>query len=112
MLKVVGYFGKFSGARPCRRPAAALRLTLRAQPRSGKMTHYQMESPQIEANSFAEGKDYRWLVAMSLVRVRNNNAPSEIAGVAMQVSPRSFVAATENCPDAGTTSTFPVSPEK
>ena len=42
------------------------------------------------------GRRYLPPTAMSLVRVRKSNVPSEIAGVAMQVSPRSLVAATEN----------------
>lgn len=41
-------------------------------------------------------KTYRPPIASSFVRVRNNSIPSEIAGVAMQVSPKSLMAAAEN----------------
>src|SRR6266446_2962701 len=35
-------------------------------------------------------------IAINLLRVRKNNVPYAMAGVAMQMSPRSFVAAVEN----------------
>ena len=42
-------------------------------------------------------------IAITLSRVRKNKAPSEMAGVARQVSPKVFVAATENFAPTGTT---------
>ncbi len=42
-------------------------------------------------------------MAVRYSRVLKNNVPSEIAGLAMQVSPNLLVATTENFPSAGTT---------
>ena len=52
---------------------------------------------------------YFEVIDSTVERVRKNMAPSLIAGVAMQVSPRVFVAVIENFGPAGMTKTLPVS---
>ncbi len=51
-----------------------------------------------------------WATQISFFRVLKNNRPSAIAGVARQLSPRSFVAKTSNSGPAFSTTTIPFSP--
>ena len=70
-------------------------------------------SPGDEAGEWWQVMDSHWLpMAMSLVFVRKNSVPSEIAGVARQMSPRLFTDTVENWSVTGTTTTLPASPAK